>query len=94
MRCPSLNPKSTTEDRCERPAGHSGDHSGRAHSGGLVIYPSRWVDEPTYRIVRFHQHGAEVVLKTGVSLAEARAHCERDDTRGDGWFDGYRREGG
>lgn len=43
-RCPSLNPKSTAKDQCERPAGHSGDHQGKAHSGSLVIYPSKWTE--------------------------------------------------
>lgn len=45
-RCPSLNPKSTRpDDQCERPAGHTGDHHGKGHSGSIVIYPSKWTDE-------------------------------------------------
>lgn len=46
-RCPSLNPKSTEKDQCQRHLGHSGDHWGFAHSGGLTIYPSKWTDEET-----------------------------------------------
>jgi hypothetical protein len=45
-RCPSLNPLSTSkDDRCERAAGHQGDHHGKGHSGRVVIYPSTWTDD-------------------------------------------------
>lgn len=45
---------------------------------------------PTYRIIRFlmTQPGG-TTIKTGLTLEEAQAHCSRDDTHGDGWFDGY-----
>jgi hypothetical protein len=51
----------------------------------------------TYRIVRFtadeeHPDNHRVIL-TGLSLAEARAHCNREDTHGGDWFDGYEGEG-
>ena len=42
-----------------------------------------------YRIIRFRMNGARRVIKGNVTLGEAQAHCERDDTRGPGWFDGY-----
>ncbi len=48
----------------------------------------------TYKIVRFYaaRRPSEVV-RTGLSLDEARAHCSRDDTRQPGvWFDGYEEE--
>lgn len=48
--------------------------------------------EETYEIVRFRFRGENEVIQTGVSLEEAQEHCNRDDTHGDGWFDGYRRE--
>ena len=48
--------------------------------------------EQTYRIVRFKQTGEPRVIKEGVSLEEAQEHCQRDDTHGDGWFDGYESE--
>lgn len=47
----------------------------------------------TYRIVRFYadDRPAETVTR-GQSLEQAQAHCSRDDTHGDGWFDGYEEE--
>lgn len=50
------------------------------------------MEEVTYEIVRFRFRGENEVIQTGVSLEEAQEHCNRDDTHGDGWFDGYRRE--
>lgn len=50
----------------------------------------------TYKIVRFvfdeadPDHGK--VIKRGLSLEEAQEHCQREDTHGDGWFDGYTEE--
>jgi hypothetical protein len=44
---------------------------------------------PTYKIVRFHQHGDNEVLERGLSLKAAQVHCNRNDTKGEGWFDGY-----
>lgn len=56
----------------------------------------------TYRIRRFYfdetdpDHGK--VIDTNLTLAEARAHCQREDTHekdDDGntvWFDGYEQE--
>ncbi len=46
--------------------------------------------ETTYEIVRFRFEGDNEVLETGLTLEEAQEHCRRDDTHGDGWFDGYR----
>lgn len=43
----------------------------------------------TYKIIRFRYDGNKRVIKRGLSLEEAQAHCKRDDTRGEGWFDGY-----
>lgn len=47
----------------------------------------------TYRIVRFFQDDRpkEVIVR-GLTLAQAQAHCQRGDTSGDGWFDGYEAE--
>lgn len=53
--------------------------------------------DKTYRIVRFRfdqkDEDHRQVIKTGLTLEEARAHCKREDTHGDGWFDGYEQEG-
>lgn len=50
----------------------------------------------TYRIIRFHFDTAHPdhrrTIATGLTLTEAQAHCQRDDTQGDGWFDGYNEE--
>jgi hypothetical protein len=42
-----------------------------------------------YFIKRFRFEGETTVVKTGLTLTEAREHCNSDGTHGDGWFDGY-----
>ena len=50
-------------------------------------------DETTYRIVRFSQNDfRRKVIKTGLTLEEAQAHCQDESTHGEGWFDGYEEE--
>ena len=46
----------------------------------------------TYRIIRFRFKGRNRTIKRGLTLEQAQAHCQRDDTRGPGWFDGYEAE--
>jgi len=46
----------------------------------------------TYKIIRFKRDDANEVLVRGLTLEQAQAHCQRDDTLGDGWFDGYTAE--
>lgn len=43
----------------------------------------------TYKVIRFSMTEPKEVIKTGLTLEEAQEHCSRDDTHGDGWFDGY-----
>ena len=48
----------------------------------------------TYRIVRmFANDRHSCLMATGLTLKVAQAHCRREDTHGDGWFDGYEEEG-
>ena len=47
----------------------------------------------TYKIMRFHFKGENELIRTGLSLAEAQAHCNDPTTREEGvWFDGYEAE--
>ena len=48
----------------------------------------------TYKIVRYYQSGEDIaqVQARGLTLEEAQSHCSREDTHGDGWFDGYTEE--
>lgn len=45
--------------------------------------------ERLYKIIRFRFNGPAETKETGLTLEQAQAHCRRDDTRGDLWFDGY-----
>lgn len=45
-----------------------------------------------FKIIRFKMHGENEIIKTGLILSEAKEHCQRDDTEGSGWFDGYEQE--
>ena len=46
----------------------------------------------TYKIIRFRQGEETITIQTGLTLEEAQANCQDDETRGDGWFDGYTEE--
>lgn len=51
----------------------------------------------TYNIVRFYadENTPEVIVQSGVSLAEAKAHCRSDESGEAGvWFDGFRLDNG
>ena len=58
----------------------------------------------TYKIIRFFENAPRMILKTGVTLEEAQAHCKSKETSSDTatglveitltrnfgrWFDGY-----
>lgn len=49
-------------------------------------------EDETYEIVRFRFKDEPQVIQQGLTLEQAQAWCERDDTHGEGWFDGYRKE--
>lgn len=47
------------------------------------------------KIIRFYRDDRpSKVIKTGLTLEEAQAHCRREDTHDhlEGWFDGYEDE--
>jgi len=47
----------------------------------------------TYKIIRFSfGRISGLVVKRGLTLEQAQAHCNDPKTSGDGWFDGYERE--
>jgi len=49
------------------------------------------VEMPLYKIVRHYQDPDvdSEIIETDLTLEEAQAHCQREDTHGPGWFDGY-----
>lgn len=51
-------------------------------------------DGKKYRIIRFTHaaNGRSQVIKRHLTKFEARTHCQRYDSHGDGWFDAYREE--
>ena len=54
----------------------------------------------TYKIIRFYRDSyQQKVIKRGLTLEQAQAHCKREDTHADidetgsrAWFDGYDKE--
>lgn len=53
------------------------------------------MDEKTYRIIRMFRDSNKLseVINAGLTLEEAQAHCQREDTHEKGvWFDGYEEE--
>ena len=46
-----------------------------------------------YKIIRHNRFKGNKVIARGLTLEEAKEHCNRADTRKDGvWFDGYTRD--
>ena len=46
-----------------------------------------------YKIVRFYQMGLEQkTILTGLTLEQAKKHCQDPSTEGDGWFDAFVKE--
>lgn len=46
----------------------------------------------TYKIIRFRNHGnysTRRIIKKGLTLEQAKAHCNDPATSGHNWFDGY-----
>ena len=50
----------------------------------------------TYKIIRFYRelHKSRRVIKRGLTLEQAKKHCQDPSTRKEGeWFDGFELEG-
>jgi hypothetical protein len=51
------------------------------------------MEDRSYYIIRFCADDSHPdhrkIIKRGLTLEEAQAHCNDDSTHGDGWFDGY-----
>lgn len=44
----------------------------------------------SYKIIRFFRDDRpKKIIKTGLTLEEAQAHCNDESTCGEDWFDGY-----
>lgn len=45
----------------------------------------------TYTIIRFFKDDDKPskIIREGLTLEQAQAHCRREDTHGEDWFDGY-----
>lgn len=53
----------------------------------------------TYKIIRFYQltdnkkqRKENEVIKTGLTLEEAKRHCSQENTHSSDWFDGFTEE--
>lgn len=57
-----------------------------------LLGPEEGTKVTTYKIVRHRFNGNSRTTKRGLTLEEAQAHCQREDTHGPGWFDGYDEE--
>ena len=44
-----------------------------------------------YKIVRYYTDRKSRVIKSGLSLAEAKKHCMNPKTQGKNYFDGFRK---
>jgi hypothetical protein len=59
----------------------------------MIVENEDQVEQVTYSIVRFYKcNRPEEIITTGLTLEEAREHCDSPDTSGDDWFYGFRRE--
>jgi len=45
-----------------------------------------------YKIIRFRQNGSNEIMRTGLTLEEAKEHCSKKTTESQTWFDGYTKE--
>ena len=59
-----------------------------------MIYDAVNPEEETYSIVRFFRdlEKESEIIKTGLTLAEAKEHCSKEETKTEEWFDGFQKE--
>jgi len=51
------------------------------------------MNNKTYKIIRFfEEHNENETIKEGLSIEDAKLWCSREDTHGEGWFDGFTKE--
>jgi len=50
--------------------------------------------QKTYKIIRFFKDDniPSRIIREGLTLQEAREHCQDEETRGENFFDGYEEE--
>jgi hypothetical protein len=93
-------PPGTSNDECEAQLRELAEKHGEVVvvvCGGSNLFAMQYdvlarsddVEDALYRIVRMRLHGDNETVQTGLTLEEAQTHCQREDTHGDGWFDGY-----
>ena len=58
----------------------------------LINHQRKYKMIKTYEIIRFRFNGNNKVLKKGLTLEQAQAHCNNEKSAGNGWFDGYNLE--
>jgi len=46
----------------------------------------------SYKIVKYQFYGEPEVVKRGLTLEEAKMHCNDPKTEGIDWFEGYTKE--
>tara|TARA_R100001086_G_C11672132_1_gene213226 strand:- start:234 stop:464 length:231 start_codon:yes stop_codon:yes gene_type:complete len=46
----------------------------------------------TYKIIRYQFYGEPEVIKQGLTIEEAKEHCNDPSTEGIDWFDGFTKE--
>ena len=45
-----------------------------------------------YKIVRFRKSGNNKTVRKGLTLNDAKLWCNRPDTKGKNWFDGFTKQ--
>lgn len=92
-----------TRDAADKAAGRPSPgvtrHVVPVEKRGIVLDPSdperpfKLAPVSTYSIIRFFADDRPTdVIVRGLTLEQAKAHCNRADSHGEDWFDGYTKE--